>query len=185
MARSAAALVQGFERFDPALQFAGVVFNKLGSLAHLQFIREAIEHSFGMPLIGGLIQDEGLRMAERHLGLVTAEDSPLDPSMLCRLSDHIESAMDLDLLLAELPEVDWVVANPHPKTKAPAVVRIGVARDPAFCFYYQDNLDLLCAAGARLVPISPLNDGRLPDNLDGLYLGGGYPELYARRLADR
>jgi cobyrinic acid a,c-diamide synthase len=184
LARSAAALVQGFERFDAQVRFAGVLFNQLGSAGHLDYLQEAMAGDVAVPVLGGVARDHGLHMPERHLGLVTAEERPLEEAFLLRLADHVETGIDLDSLLARLPEMTPALpAEERPPDDPPARVRIGVARDAAFCFYYPDNLDLLCAAGARLVPFSPMSDARLPDDLDGLYLGGGYPELHAGRLA--
>jgi cobyrinic acid a,c-diamide synthase len=185
MARSAAALVQGFERFDPELNFAGVLFNNLGSREHYAYLQEAMHAHVSIPCLGGICRNDAVKMPERHLGLVTARDRPLSSSQIETFAQLIETNLDLDELVALLPEVKLtadtagrVVSN----DKIP--VRIGVARDEAFCFYYQDNLDLLIQAGAELVFFSPLKDKGLPDSLAGLYLGGGYPELHAARLAE-
>ncbi len=184
MARSAAALVQGFERFDPALAFAGVLFNRLGSHGHLDYLQEAMAAYVDTPLLGGLLKDEALAMPERHLGLMTAGEHALSEAACHRLADHIESGLDLDRLLADLPDIVSTDAGPVGYSQfCSERVRIGVARDEAFCFYYPDNLDLLAGAGAELVPFSPLADRRLPEGLDGLYIGGGYPELHAAKLA--
>ena len=184
MARSAAALVQGFENFDPALSFAGVAFNRLGSLRHMDYLREALEGAVRMPCLGGILRDDALAMPERHLGLVTAEDHPLNDSAIRRLADRIEHGLDLDRLLRSLPEL---TAPPVPAPARAAdrdgAVRIGVGRDNAFCFYYPDNLERLEACGAQLIFFSPVGDPGLPPGLDGLYLGGGYPELFAAELA--
>ncbi len=184
LARSAAALVQGFERFDPALRFAGVFFNNLGSAGHLAYLKEALSRHTDIPVLGGWECSEALHMPERHLGLVTVDDCPLPADYLQHLAERMAAALDLDRLLAALPEVDTsgeVQAAATVGSKRP--VRIGVARDQAFCFYYPDNLELLAAAGAEIVPFSPLNDRSLPEALDGMYLGGGYPELHAAALA--
>jgi cobyrinic acid a,c-diamide synthase len=185
MARSAAALVQGFERFDPGVAFAGVVFNNLGSPRHFEFLRTALEGNVAMPCLGGIPRSAAISIPERHLGLVTREDLPLSTDYADRLARLVESHLDLDRLLRDLPDVaiDPPAAEGQPAAADPRV-RIGVARDNAFCFYYEDNLELLAACGAELVAFSPVGDRSLPEGLDGLYLGGGYPELYARRLSD-
>ena len=184
MARSAAALVQGFENFDSGLSFAGVAFNRLGSPAHLNYIREALEGAVRMPCLGGVLRDEALAVPERHLGLVTAEDHPLNESAIRRLADRIEQGLDLDRLLNSLPELSAPPARrPAGVVRPNGAVRIGVGRDNAFCFYYPDNLDRLEAGGAKLVFFSPVHDAGPPVELDGLYLGGGYPELFAAELA--
>lgn len=184
MARSAAALVYGFENFDPDLRFGGVIFNHLGSSRHLNYLKEALEGHVQMPCLGGLPANADIAIPERHLGLVTREDHPLSPEGITRLADFLEASVDMDALLAVFSEVKMPPANVIPQPAPPShPVRIGVARDPAFCFYYPDNLEALEAAGAKLVFFSPVSDTRLPDALAGMYFGGGYPELYAGKLA--
>jgi cobyrinic acid a,c-diamide synthase len=184
MARSAAALVQGFENFDPALRFAGVVFNQLGSPRHLEYLREALDGTVRMPCLGGLLREEAVAIPERHLGLVTREDHPLDDRGIGRLADRIEQRLDLDRLLTEMPEIAGPAAGrPEVPKCTVGAARIGVARDNAFCFYYPDNLELLESCGAHLLFFSPTQDRGTPPDLDGIYLGGGYPELFAGPLA--
>lgn len=185
MARSAAALVQGFERFDPQVSYAGVVFNNVGSDGHLTYLKEAVAEYVDMPLVGGQLRNDHLRMPERHLGLTTAQDRPLTAAQVNLLADSIESSLDLDGLLERLPQIQ---APPQTQTAGDTLcksrIRLGVAQDRAFCFYYPDNLELLAAAGAQLVFFSPLEDEQPPDDIDAMYFGGGYPELYAEHLAD-
>lgn len=181
-ARSAAAVVLGFERFDPELKVAAVIANRVGGESHARWIREAITARCRATVVGAIPRDESVALAERHLGLVTAGEGGLTAEKRARLADLIERSVDLDGLLT------LAAPLPPPATgAAPAVlpcsprVRIGVAHDAAFCFYYRDNLALLQAAGAELVYWSPLSDGALPP-VDGLYLGGGYPELHGATL---
>jgi cobyrinic acid a,c-diamide synthase len=184
MARSAAALVQGFARFDPAVRFAGVLFNNLGGDGRLAYLRDALGKNADLPVRGGLMRDVEVALPERHLGLVTTEDHPLSADFLSRLADRLEAGVDLARLVADLPSIETSAAWEAPSVESgTAPVRIGVARDPAFCFYYPDNLELLAAAGAQLVYFSPLRQAALPHGLDGIYFGGGYPELHAERLA--
>ncbi len=183
MARSAAALVYGFENFDPELQFAGIVFNQLGSNRHLTYLKEAISDRVNMPCLGGIVRNADIAIPERHLGLVTLQDHTLSSEAVRQLADMIESSVDMDRLLtcfSDTPTAPQPVSLPPSPAER---VRIGVAMDAAFCFYYPDNLDALTQAGAQLVPFSPIADSRLPDQLSGIYLGGGYPELHAERLA--
>jgi cobyrinic acid a,c-diamide synthase len=182
MARSVAAVVKGFATFDPDLQLAGVVFNRLAGPAHLDYLREALAALPGSREFGGLPREGVAAIPERHLGLVTAEDHPLDPGVLASLADLVESHLRLDDLWQSLPELQGPSHQEAPRPAAPPV-RLGVARDQAFCFYYPENLAWLRYFGAELVEFSPLRDDRLPPGLQGLYLGGGYPELYAERLA--
>ena len=184
MARSAAALLQGFENFDPALNFLGVLFNRIGSARHLRYLEEALTGHVTMPCLGGVPRESAIRMPERHLGLVTAEDHPLSATQIDQMADLIEAHVDLDVLLTRIKPIRKdsydLDAATTPVDNGP---RIGVARDRAFCFYYSENLAILESCGARLAFFSPLTDTTLPTDLDGLYLGGGYPEINARQLA--
>ena len=137
-----------------------------------------------MPCLGGVPRETAIRMPERHLGLVTAEDHPLSEIQIDQLAALVEAHVDLDGLLKRVDPIhlsshDHGTATPQ-EDHGP---RIGIARDRAFCFYYPENLAILEACGARLVYFSPLTDAILPEDLDGLYLGGGYPETNARQLA--
>ncbi len=181
MARSAAALVHGFATFDPDLALAGVIFNRIGGPGHLQYLQQAMGRLEGIKCWGGLPREPELAIPERHLGLFTAEDHPLEETRLTHLADFLERHLDLEGLLSSLPGLSFPPETPA--ENAPNRVRLGVARDPAFCFYYPENLELLAHFGAELVPFSPLADRELPGNLHGIYLGGGYPELSAAQLA--
>jgi cobyrinic acid a,c-diamide synthase len=185
MARSAAALVQGFERFDRDLRFAGVVFNRIGGERHLAYLRQALQDHVAMPLLGGLPRNAAAAIPERHLGLVTREDFTGGDAAIDGLTKLLEARLDIAGFLGRLPLIS---AQPPPQRTDhlppdTARVRIGVARDRAFCFYYPDNLELLEANGATLVPFSPMTDKTLPEDLGGLYFGGGYPELNAEALS--
>ncbi len=181
MGQSLAAMAAGFQGYDPHLAWAGVMANQCGSPRHRALLQQALAGSVDMPFWGGLLRDPALCMPERHLGLITAEEGGLDPELLERLADLVEDGVDLDLLLANLSEVE--TASAPPAAPAAPKVRLGVARDEAFCFYYQENLRRLRQAGAELICFSPLRDQALPPDLHGLYFGGGYPELFAGQLA--
>ena len=184
MAGSAAALVQGFERFDPTLTYAGVVFNNIGGPGHLDFLMQALEGRVDMPCLGGLQRWDDLTLPERHLGLVMAGEWSFSRRTIERLAGCVESGLDLDLLISRIPRLTHTPTDSDSGgMQKKASVRIAVARDDAFCFYYQDNLDMLVKAGAQLVPFSPLADKAPPEDIGGIYLGGGYPELYANRLS--
>ena len=184
MARSAAAIVMGFEQFDTGLEYAGVIFNNVGSDRHLQYLTAAVQDRVAMPCLGGILRDSEISIPERHLGLVTREDHPHNEQSIDRLGDLIERSLDLDLLLNNLAETIPIGTNHrHVPIHNGKRVRIGIARDNAFCFYYADNLEMLESQGAELVFFSPLADSRLPENIDGLYFGGGYPELFGEKLA--
>ncbi len=179
-ARSAAALVKGFVGFDPRLQFAGVVFNRVRSARHRELLEQALGSTPGLPpLLGCLPRRDEACLPERHLGLVTAVEGQAD---YAALADLVEEHLDLDALLRGQPLTMDRPVHCQGLTPDKKRVRIGVARDTAFCFCYPENLELLEAAGAQLVFFSPLSD-QLPGNLDGLYLPGGYPELFLDQLA--
>lgn len=180
MARSAAALVKGYAEFDPNLTLDAVLFNMAGSPAHGRILAEALDGR-GVRVLGSLPRVPGLELPSRHLGLVTAEDLDRREERLNALADWVEQSLDMDALLAALPEFS-LPSLTDGGVKMPET-RIGYARDRAFCFYYEENLRMLRQAGAELVPFSPLEDYNLPPALKGLYLGGGYPELHAEQLA--
>ena len=182
MARSAAAMVSGYAKFDPALQVAGVLFNQVSSEGHYKLLKEAVEQETDVKVVGYLRPDPAVTISDRHLGLVTAMEQGTG-ELYGQLAKAAEETVDLDRIEAlagscrEMPAaVPQPVMRNHGRT-----VRIGVAQDLAFCFYYPDNLELLEAEGADLVKFSPLNDQVLPD-VDMLYLGGGYPELHGEVL---
>jgi cobyrinic acid a,c-diamide synthase len=182
MARSAAALVHGYESFDPALKVAGVIFNNAGGAAHYRMLSDAVTASANAVPLGYLPRDERIRIPERYLGLVTAGENLLPDSMLSLLGEVAESHIDLDQLLecaASIP-----AASDGCNERPQDLSRLGVAQDKAFCFYYEDNLDALRETGAEIVEFSPLEDSSLPAALDALYFGGGYPELFAKQLSE-
>jgi cobyrinic acid a,c-diamide synthase len=198
MARSAGALVHGFAAFDPDLVLAGVVFNRIGSAVHLHYLEQALEIRKDAICLGGIPRDQELAIPERHLGLTTAEEHPLTRHYLERLADLMERSLDLDGLWKRLPIVNQRAGSETVAGEAPAgelaahfpggprgpKIRMGVARDEAFCFYYPENLEWLEHFGAEIVSFSPLHDHHLPAGLQGMYLGGGYPEVFAARLAE-
>jgi len=181
-AESIAALVHGFESFDPQITIAGVIFNRVGSESHYQMLAPAVQEHCRAEVLGGVPRHDDFLVSGRHLGLHMDHDEPLSSERIGRIAEVIARHVDLALLRekgAVLPEI----SGPAGVSKTVPCVRLGIARDAAFCFYYEDNLDLLRAAGAELIPFSPLTDSKLPDDLDGLYLGGGYPELHGETLA--
>ena len=183
MARSVAAVIHGFQHFDPELNVAGVIFNKIGGPGHLRYLEEAVRNVPNITVLGGLPADETITLPERHLGLVTREEQQLSAGQIDHLAGVIEDHLDLSSLL-RLSASPTPSPQSQPGRASPASpVRFGIARDEAFCFYYPDNLELLEHAGAILVFFSPLHDSRLPPDLHGLYLGGGYPEVHAQALA--
>ena len=180
MSRSVAAMSQGFASFDPDLHLAGILCNRVGSKNHLDILKLA---STQIPVFGALPKDPGHSFPNRHLGLRTADESGIAEESFAAWTNHAREWCDLDRILAiaktapELPHEQFVSHRTQPHT-----CRIGIASDEAFHFYYDENLRMLKEAGAELVPFSPIHSSRLPD-VDGLYLGGGYPELHAQTLS--
>ncbi|MDQ6673222.1 MAG: cobyrinate a,c-diamide synthase [Chloroflexota bacterium] len=187
MSTTAAALVLGCQRMQPGVQLAGVILNRVGSQEHADATAEAIRNATGLPTLGHLPDAPALCMPERHLGLVPASERGLPASTIDGLADLVVQRFDLAGMRAIATSAAWL-PNDEPHTPVEsgvenASVRIGIAQDRAFGFYYADTFDLLSELGAEVVPFSPLDDERLPESLDGIYLGGGFPELYARQIA--
>lgn len=181
--RTAAALVLGCRALDPDLALGGVILNRVGTARQEALIREAIQVECGVPVLGAIPRLEGPLLPGRHLGLVTAPEHPDAEGVLHRLAEAAARCLDLDAVLALAAEAgDLPAAAPARPERAPVRVRIGVLRDRAFSFYYPENLEALQAEGAELVFISPLADAELPA-IDGLYAGGGFPEVHAAELA--
>ncbi len=182
MAESAAAIVKGFETYLPQAAPKGLILNRVASDRHLQLVRGAIEQNCAAEVLGYLPKNMQFSIPSRHLGLLTGDEAPLPTEAIQVLADTVSRHIDLDRLL----DLCTPIANTMPSSPVADAChpcRIGVARDKAFCFYYEDNFDLLRQAGAELVFFSPVEDSLLPENLDALYLGGGYPELYAGQLS--
>ncbi|ERN52976.1 hypothetical protein A33I_13500 [Alkalihalophilus marmarensis DSM 21297] len=185
MARSAAAIVKGFQMLAEGPNIVGVIANRVGSEGHFKIVKTAIEQECDIPVIGYLKRELDIKIPERHLGLVPSiERGELDP-FFEKIGDLIEETVDLEQLL----ELSTAPVLPVPKIyslftqRKEKVVRIAVAKDAAFNFYYPENLELLQSLGAEIVYFSPLANESLPENSDGLYLGGGFPEEYAERLS--
>ncbi len=183
-AESMAAVVKGFESLDEDINLAGVILNRVGSPRHLELLQDAIETHCQTPVLGAMPRDNDFTIPERHLGLAMGQESPLTENQLNHLAQTIEENINLDNLLKNVKTIRKPYSPPISRHRSTIKkIRLGLARDRAFCFYYQDNLDMLAAQGAELIPFSPLADHKLPDHLDAIYLGGGYPELYAKELA--
>ncbi len=186
MAQSIAPLVYGYELFDREVRVVGVILNRVGSERHLNILKCAIEDRCNTPVVGYLFKDDLISIDERHLGLsiepALLKDGGM-PSFVDRLKGMVMENVKMDSIL-ELSCLKDVkrVSDYKKKRSTKPLTRIGMAYDEAFCFYYQENIDILREAGAELVTFSPLHDRHLPDGLGGLYIGGGYPELYAKAL---
>jgi len=186
MARSAAAMVHGFRTFDPDVDVAGVIFNKVGSDIHEQLLREAVEGS-GLPVLGALRRDQRVVTPERHLGLVpVAEREDSARVALDALASAMAVHADLDgvvRLANRAPRTSGPAWSPEAEAPVAAGTRIAIARGPAFSFHYQENLELLQGAGAELVGVDPMADAALPEDTGALVLAGGFPEVFGEQLA--
>ena len=185
VARSVAAEVLGFQEFDPSVNIAGVILNGVGSPRHLEFCKPPIEDATGLPVLGYMPRRDDLRVPERHLGLIPTVEGVVVEEWFEKLTAQVEETIDIDRLLkvARQAKTPNVQPSVFPSAPQSCRTRIAVAQDKAFNFYYQDSLDLLEAWGAEVVPFSPLQDEALPDEVGGIYIGGGFPELFARELA--
>ncbi|MCX6966841.1 MAG: cobyrinate a,c-diamide synthase [Verrucomicrobia bacterium] len=182
--RSFAATVHGFATFIPEIRLAGVIANRCGSERHAEGLAASLS-SAALPAFLGAVQRGALpELPSRHLGLVSADAKQFSQAILDQLADAVEVALDgiLDQARKALPIQAKPTRGMSPNI-SPATVRLGIAQDEAFHFYYADNLDALRKAGCELVPFSPVRDGALPPDLHGIYIGGGYPEEHAEALA--
>lgn len=184
MAGSVAAVVHGFATLDPAVGVAGVILNRVGSDGHETQLREALA-PLGLPVLGALRRDDRLTWRDRHLGLVPVAEHPDEVGRaLAALGAAVAERVDLAAvarLAAAAPPAP--VARPVPLPPRGPPVRVAVAGGPAFTFTYADTVDALAAGGAEVVPFDPLRDPALPEAVDGLVVGGGFPETFAADLA--
>ncbi len=183
MAESAGAIVKGFLDFrGNTTRIAGVIFNRIASERHYKRVKDSVQD---VPVLGYLPRSIAFNIPDRHLGLVVAEENPIDREEIDKLADAIIAHVDIE---AMLQNTEHRTQNTDKKNRTAVSdkngsIKIGVAYDKAFCFYYEDNLDMLREAGAEIVYFSPLSDSAMPNNIDALYLGGGYPELHADILS--
>lgn len=181
MTRSAAALVKGFQNFEPDTEIAGVILNKVARARHENILRGSIESYTGIPVIGAIPKQKKPFIAERHLGLVTVEEWNQVNELLDELGQQTEKYVDLQAVIKiaasakPLPDVNVT------RKETSSLVRIGVIKDNVFSFYYPENLEALEDEGAELIYINSLADNCLPD-IQGLYIGGGFPEVFGKQL---
>ncbi|WOD38914.1 cobyrinate a,c-diamide synthase [Nodosilinea sp. E11] len=188
LSRSVLAIIHGYRTLDPHVRLAGVVLNRVGSDRHLDLLTDALS-TIDLPILGVLRRHQAIALPDRHLGLVPTAELPQLPAILDRLADLGHSSFDWAALMPLLSTPS--VSPPSPSLPLPfqpqphslTRPRLAVAQDAAFSFYYPDNLDLLTTLGADLIPWSPLKDEAPPEGIDGLYFGGGFPEMFAAELA--
>jgi Ni-sirohydrochlorin a,c-diamide synthase len=188
--RSCAALVKGYMDFDPEVQFKGVILNKVGSERHASKAIKEIERHTGVEVVGVIRRNDDMHLAMRHLGLVPVLEGKTRHEgfreRVDKIRSIVEEGLDLDRILEiarEAEPLPEVVTDLYQKNVQGSGLSIGVAMDEAFNFYYRDNLEMMELAGAKIIPFSPVHDQSLP-KVDGIYIGGGYPELYASELSE-
>ncbi len=188
--RSIAALVYGLTHYDPRLWIPGVILNQVGSARHGQILKEALQ-SLSMPVLGMIPRNDTISLPSRHLGLIPVGELSTFQSIQTQLADLAEHCLDWDQLLPLIQNdcdrtVSHNISDQLIQTQPRSPLQIGIAWDQAFSFYYADNLDLLRRQGAELIFFSPLKDGFEPArSCHGLYLGGGFPEIFAAELSER
>lgn len=187
MYQSVAAIVSGFKHFDPQVNVAGVILNHVPNADSYAFLKKYIETHTGVPCVGYLPTNKDISLESRHLGLVQAGEVAGLDEKIEKLTALLRETIDVELLekiatQAKIQAVSLQVAEPWKRDLSS--LRIAVARDKAFQFYYENNLELLEENGAELLYFSPLNDAHLPLNIDAIYIGGGYPEVFAKELSE-
>ena len=182
MTRGVAPLILGYQAFDPEIRIAGVILNNLGGSRHESKLRAVIEHYTDVEVIGAVQHDASLQIAERHLGLVPANEQQAALGRIRHVGERVAAQVDLDRLLAIADSAPALNVSTPVEAAAPAErVRIGIAHDQAFGFYYSEDLDALRAANVELVELDTLHAPALPE-VDGLIIGGGFPEVFMAEL---
>ncbi|MGV8175162.1 MAG: Ni-sirohydrochlorin a,c-diamide synthase [Methanothrix sp.] len=187
--RSCAALVKGFMDYDPLVEFRGVILNKVGSDRHAEKAIKEVESYAGVEVVGVIRRNDEMHLAMRHLGLVPVLEGKTRhegfANRVDRIREIVEEGIDLGRIIEIAREAEpllQVKPDLYLKNSLGKGLRIGVASDEAFNFYYRDNLEMMELAGAKVVPFSPVHDSAVPE-VDGIYIGGGYPEIYASELS--
>jgi cobyrinic acid a,c-diamide synthase len=186
MSRSAGALVLGYKQFDKKTDLKGVILNNLSGKTHYRYLKDSIERTTGIPVLGFLPKDSAIALSGRHLGLVPVAGKKLDTDICRTVAGLIEANVDMDRVIKlcmSAPPLPLFKKTIFARPPAKKKITIAVARDDAFLFYYEDNLDILRHLGAEIVEFSPLRSRKLPENIDGVYIGGGFPELSAKELS--
>ena len=184
MSVSLAAYVRGFMEYRKDSHIRGVIFNQMSPMLYPR-MKKLLEEELGVEVLGYVPKVEDCVIESRHLGLVLPDEIPELKERLHKLAGVLEKTLDIDRILKlaqKAPEISDTKPGAVSDFRLPEPVRIGVAEDEAFCFFYEDNFELLKEMGAELIPFSPLKDGNFPDELDGLLLYGGYPELNGKKL---
>jgi len=182
MTRGIAPLILGYQAFDPEINIAGVILNQLGGSRHESKLRSVIEHYTNVPVVGAVHRDSQLNIKERHLGLIPSNELVSVEKQIKLMGNRIGDQVNLDQLYTIAQNYSLpVYKQPIQKEAVDKDIRIGIAQDSAFGFYYPDDLEAFAQAGAKLIPINMLKDQQLPE-IDGLFIGGGFPETQMQAL---
>jgi len=190
MTRGIAPLILGYQDFDPEINIAGVILNQLGGSRHEAKLRAVIEHYTDVSVLGAIHRNKDLEIIERHLGLMPSNEDNQAHDKILNISRQINNQVDLDKIISitqTAPKQNQALQSfnfqPIPD-KSLKPVRIAIIKDEAFGFYYPSDMEALQLAGADLIPVNALADKHLPDNIDAIFIGGGFPELHMRQLAE-
>ncbi|MEZ5453474.1 MAG: cobyrinate a,c-diamide synthase [Thiothrix sp.] len=193
MTRGIAPLLLGYQSFGRDVNIAGIIFNRVGGTRHAAKLRESVEHYTDIKVLGAVHNNSEMEIEERHLGLMPSNESSEAEAQIARIRDLVAGQVDLGLLRAIAGGVEEGVCNTplrsacrgvlHTPSSSQPFVRIAICQDPAFGFYYPSDLEALQQAGAQLLPVNTLKDAALPANIDGLFIGGGFPETHMQPLA--
>jgi cobyrinic acid a,c-diamide synthase len=191
MTRTTAAIMRGMLEFDPKVRIAACILNRAGSPTHASMVMNSLPKRLRKLVVGYVLRHDRLQINERHLGLITVEENHVDRderfAYLQQAAENLDIPRMLSLVSKPVKPVDSRIPKSVPRLRPQSIrttsIRIAIARDSAFCFYYEDNLRILGECGVEFLPFSPLHDQRLPIGTQAIYLGGGYPESFAAKLA--
>lgn len=181
MTRGIAPLILGYQQFDPDLEIAGIIFNQVGGYRHEDKLRAVVEHYTDVPVVGSVHHDPAIAITERHLGLMPSNESDAAQEKIRIIAERIADQVDLDKLMSVAGTSPDTISTTQTVQPLGSRIRLGIARDAAFGFYYPGDLEALEAAGAKLIEINTLSDKALP-GLDALFIGGGFPETQMEKL---
>jgi cobyrinic acid a,c-diamide synthase len=189
LSRSAGAIALGYKKFDRNVNIAGIILNNIGSQTHYENTKKSIEEKTQIPVCGFLLKEPSLTLKERHLGLIPTNETSMPKSLKNKMLNLMKN-IDINKIIEISKKTESLSLNinqPYPfvqiKTNKKYSVKIAIAKDKAFNFYYIENIDMLKYFGAEIYYFSPIESENIPEFIDGLYIGGGFPELFARELS--
>lgn len=186
LSRSAAAIALGYKEFDKGINIKGIILNNIASDKHYQYIKNSIENKVKIAVLGFIPKDSNLKIPNRHLGLIPAYEIKLEDNFSNNLQNIILKNIKIDKIIKiakESTQLSQIKKNIFVPNQIKEPIVIALAKDKAFNFYYQDNLNILKRLGVKIIEFSPLKDKKLPNNIQGVYIGGGFPEIFAQKLS--